>query len=101
MILPYDNTTGFSTGVAMANLSPTAATITATIWDENGFQLGTQTLTLSGNGHTSFALPDKLPLTGGKRGIVQFQSSSTSGLTGLGLRFSPFGTFTSVPTILP
>jgi hypothetical protein len=101
MILPCDNTTGFSTGAAMANLSAMVATVTATIWDENGFQLGVQVITLSGNGHTSFALPDKLPLTGGKRWIVQFQSSSSSGPTGLGLRFSPFGTFNSVPTILP
>jgi hypothetical protein len=36
------------------------------------------------------------PLTAGRRGIVKFQSAATGGLTGLGLRFSPFGTFTSV-----
>jgi hypothetical protein len=34
-----------------------------------------------------------------KRGIIVFQSSG-GGLTGLGLRFSPFGTFTSVRSIL-
>lgn len=95
--LPYDNTAGFVMGVALANLSASTANVTATIWDDSGNQLGTQTITIAGNGHTSFVLPTYIALTAGKRGIVQFQSSG--GIAGLGLRFSPFGTFTSVPTI--
>ena len=98
LTLPYDNTSGFVMGFALANLSNAPAGITATIWDDNGAQLAPQTLTVAGSGHTSFVLPDQFPSTNGKRGIVQFQS--TGGMTGLGLRFSPFGTFTSVPTIL-
>jgi hypothetical protein len=39
-VLPYDNTGGSITGVAIANLSSTHATITATILDQHGFQLG-------------------------------------------------------------
>lgn len=93
--LPYDNA-GFVTGVALANLS-TSAMVTATVWDEAGNQLITQNLAIIGNGHMSFVLPNQLLLTAGKRGIVQFQNSG--GLAGLGLRFSPFGTFTSVPTL--
>jgi len=93
--LPYDNA-GFVTGVALANLS-TSAMVTATVWDEEGNQLITQNLAIIGNGHMSFVLPNQLLLTAGKRGIVQFQNSG--GLAGLGLRFSPFGTFTSVPTL--
>jgi hypothetical protein len=95
--LPYDNTNNFVMGVALANLSTSFATVIATIWDANGNQLGTQTLTIVGNGHSSFVLPSELPATTGQLGIVQFQSSG--GLAGLGLRFSPFGTFTSVPTM--
>lgn len=101
LVLPYDNTAGFVMGVALANLSASSATITATMWDDSGILLGSQGITVAGSGHTSFVLPTQLPLTSGKRGIVRFQSSGTGGLTGLGLRFSPFGTFTSVPTILP
>ena len=93
--LPYDNTAGFVMGVALANLSASSSNVTATIWDANGNQLGTQAITIAGNGHTSFVLPTELPLTAGQLGIVQFQSSG--GIAGLGLRFSPFGTFTSVP----
>jgi hypothetical protein len=95
--LPYDNTAGFVMGVALANLATTSANVTATIWDDSGNRLGTQTITIAGNGHTAFVLPNQLALTAGKRGIVQFQSSG--GIAGLGLRFSPFGTFTSVPTM--
>jgi len=87
-------------GVAIANLSASSATITATIWDDSGNLLGTQTINIAGSGHTAFVLPNQIALTAGKRGVVQFKSSSTDGIAGLGLRFSPFGTFTSVPTIL-
>jgi hypothetical protein len=67
------------------------------MWDDLGNQLGTQFISIAGNGHTAFVLPNQFPLTVGKRGIAKFQT--TGGLAGLGLRFSPFGTFTSVPTM--
>jgi hypothetical protein len=95
MALSFDNSDGFVTGVALANISPATANITATVWDENGNQLGAQDFPIAANGHASFVLPAQIPLTAGKRGIVQFRSSGALG--GLGLRFSPFGTFTSVP----
>lgn len=95
--LPYDNSTGFVMGVALANLSASLASVTVTMWDDSGNQLGTQFTTIAGNGHTAFVLPNQFPLMAGKRGIVKFQAAG--GLAGLGLRFSPFGTFTSVPTM--
>jgi hypothetical protein len=97
--LPYDNSVGFVMGVALANVSQAPANINATIWDDSGNLLGTQVITIVANGHTSFVLSDQLPFTAGKRGIVQFQSGANGGLAGLGLRFSPDGTFTSVPTM--
>ena len=84
-------------GVALASLSGSTANITATIWDDSGNQLGTQTITIAGNGHNAFVLPTQIPVTVGKRGIVQVQSPGR--LAGLGLRFSPFGTLTSVPAM--
>jgi len=99
LTFPYDNTSGFVMGLALANTSVSQANITATIWDETGNRLGAEILSIAGSGHTSFVLPTQIPLTAGKRGIVQFQNWSGGGLAGVGLRFSPFGTFTSVPTI--
>ena len=97
--LPFDNTAGFAMGVALANLSTSSANITATIWDINGNKLGTENFTVAGNGHTAFTLPSQWALTAGQQGIIQFQSNASGGIAGLGLRFSPFGTFTSVPTM--
>jgi hypothetical protein len=97
--LPYDNTNGFVMGVALANLSTSSANVTATVWDASGKEVGLQTMTIAGNGHTSFSLPTQIPTTAGQMGIVRFQSAGTGGLAGIGLRFSPFGTFTSVPTM--
>lgn len=99
LILPFDNTSGFVMGVALANLGLKATTISATVMDDSGKTLGIQFFNMGGNDHTSFVLPTLIPLTAGKRGLVQFVSSSDMGLGGLGLRFSSFGTFTSVPTL--
>jgi len=99
LVLPYDNTNGFVMGVALANLSSSSATITATMWDDGGNSLGSQPIAIAGSGHASFVLTTQLPATAGKRGIIRFESDGTGGLSGIGLRFSPLGTFTSVPTV--
>lgn len=99
LIVPYDNTNGFSTGVALANLSPSQAGVIVSMWDQNGTSLGTQTMALAGSGHTSFVMLTELPPTAGTSGMVQFQNPSGA-LDGIGLRFSPYGTFTSLPTTL-
>ncbi len=98
----YDDTGSFVTGVAVANLSTNTATITATISDVNGVQLGTQSITLPANGHTSFLFPSQFAVTTNQQGLVQFQSSTGGALAGVGLRANTAtGTFTSVPVILP
>ena len=97
--VPYDNTANFQTAVALANLSSSPVTVTATIWDQSGSQIGTQSFTLLANGHTAFNAATQWTTTDNNQGIIVFQSNG-GGLTGLGLRFSPFGTFTSVPSIL-
>jgi hypothetical protein len=94
--LPFDNTSGYVIGAALANLAPTSQNITATIWDDNNNQLGApQTITINGNGHKAFDVPTLFPVTRGKRGILQLVSSG--GISCIGLRFSPFNTFTSIP----
>ncbi|HEY1342110.1 MAG TPA: Ig domain-containing protein [Bryobacteraceae bacterium] len=100
MTLAYDDTAGSLMGVAIANLSTSAVILTVSIWDDSGNQIDTQALNIPGNGHKSFVLPTQFASTTLKRGIIRFQSPS-GGLSGLGLRFSAFGTFTSVPSIQP
>ena len=50
----------------------------------------------------AFSLADRYPLTVGEVGSVEFDASSDGdlgGLAGIGLRFNPNGSFTSVPLI--
>jgi hypothetical protein len=96
-VAPFDNTAGFDFGMAFVNPSVSPAEVTFTVTDENGASLGTRTFTLTGRGHAGLALKDLFPSTENRRGIVKFQSTGSSGLSGLGLRFTPFRTFTSVP----
>lgn len=96
--LPYDNTTGFVMGVALANLSPTQTTVNVQISDVNGVSLGAQNLQIAPNGHIAFVLPAEFPATNLQLGVMKFTANGA--ISGLGLRFSPFGTFTSVPTAI-
>ena len=97
-VLPFDNVNGFQAGVALANLAiGQPASVTATIWDESGTQVGVQSLSLPAGGHKSFILAQDLPATATRRGIIQFSSDLSGGLTGLGLRINPSGGFTSIP----
>jgi hypothetical protein len=100
LVLPYDNTSGTVTSAAIVNLSAFPSTVTATIWDQNGNQLGTQILSINTLAHMAFGVPTLFPVTAGQRGSIVFASSNTdAGLAGLGLSFSPLtgGSFTSVP----
>jgi hypothetical protein len=100
LVLPFDNTAGFATGVAFVNLTTEAVIVNATIRDDNGAQLGLQAVALPAMGHTSFAVADRFSMTSGRRGIIEFRNTAGGAVTALGLRFSPFGSFTSVPVIV-
>lgn len=100
VIIPMDNLIGFSTGVALVNLSSdTQAGVTAIMYDDGGNELARDTVTVNPNGHTSFSLPSRFPVLSGRRGFVEFQTNVPAGIAGLGLRFNPTLSFTSVPAI--
>jgi hypothetical protein len=101
IILPYDNTAGFVTGVALSNLnSTTPALLTASVRDDNGTEIARESISIPANGHTSFEVTSRLPSTAAKRGFVEFTSTTGSGISGLGLRFSPTLSFTSIPVVI-
>lgn len=99
IVLPFDNKTGFTTGVALVSpIEGRASTIKATFWDERGVALSPETIALPAQGHTSFQMGSKFSSTQGKSGFVLFEAPTDLSVTGIGLRFSPSGTFTSIPT---
>lgn len=98
LIIPFDDTASFSTGVALVN--PTtfqAATIPVIIRDANGIVIQMDSLTLAPGSHTSFTLASKYPLTAAQVGTIEFDPDLTGGgLNAVALRFNPTGAFTTV-----
>jgi hypothetical protein len=100
-VLVFDDTSGLTTGVALANTSGQAVNIPATFRDDAGTQIGVPaTINLAARGHTSFLLPDLYPAAArGKRGMVEFTVPPTSGVSIIGLRARSDGTLTTIPLL--
>ena len=95
--LTWDET-NLITAVAIVNSSPTAATVTVTLWDENGNTIGTSSISLPPNGKTEAELRTLPGLSGmvGQRGGAQF-TVSAGNVAVLGLR-ADGPALTSIPT---
>ncbi|MEQ1886904.1 MAG: BACON domain-containing carbohydrate-binding protein [Bryobacteraceae bacterium] len=102
-ILAFDNTNGLATGLAIANLSSTAAAVTVTIRDDTGAVIGTATIQLPAQGHTSFMLNSQYSVTVNKRGTIQFDTPgfatpNAQRISVLGLR-AIGGALTTLPVL--
>lgn len=106
--MAFDETTGFDTGFALANVSTTDTVIeNLYFYDTTGALIvADSSHTLGPHQHESFMFSSRYSaqLTG-KRGTVRVYygvednpANGTVGLTGLGLRVNPGGTFTSLAT---
>ena len=101
LLVPFDNTGGYVTGVALINSANVSKTIDATVRDAFGTRLGSPTaIVLPANGHIAFVATTQFPMTQGQLGTIEFQPTTSGGIAALGLRFSPFASFTSVPVIV-
>jgi hypothetical protein len=96
LVLGYDNTGAFQTGLALANEGK-ATNAVMTVRDETGVVLGTLQIPLADFGHSAFMLTDQFSPAAGRRGTVEIQSSAY--ITGLTMRFDPSLTFTSLPIL--
>jgi hypothetical protein len=97
-IMPYDNTKGYRTGLALSNGTANIVNVVMTLTDQNGAAISTSQISLAGFGHASFFLPDLVPQSANQLGMIQLLNGSGD-VSGIGLRFSPSGSFTSVPFI--
>jgi hypothetical protein len=101
-VLPFDNTNGVLTGVALENVSASGAVIPVVIRDDTGKPLLNSSITLNGSGHTSFVLSD--PKTGGFaqtaniRGTIEFDTPTNGQISALGIRYTG-GTVTTIPVL--
>jgi hypothetical protein len=85
-VLAFDNTGGLGTGVAIANLAAQPAHIPVVIRDDTGTQIGTETISLPAQCHTSFMLTGNYAITNGKRGSIEFDTPLSGNISALGLR---------------
>jgi len=105
-LLGFDNTNNVVLSVAVANVSAQAANIPVVIRDENGISIGPlgASISLVGNGHTSFVLSDPVlgfPVTAGIRGTVEFETPAGGQISVLGARTTPLGATKTLTTIPP
>ena len=92
LLLPFDNSGGFATGVALVNIGA-AGTLPIIIRDGNGTLLLNQDLPIGAGAHSSFSLAEKFPIAAGRVGTLEIGSGL--GVM-LGLRFNPSGSFTAI-----
>jgi hypothetical protein len=97
--LPFDNTAGISTGIALSSSSLTPAAVGVLVLDDKGATLATDTITLPGRGHTSFVLGTHYSATGNVRGSIQFQTPAGAEIGVIGIRALPTGAYTTIPPI--
>jgi len=98
-VLAFDNTNGLATGLALANISNQAASVPVDLRDDTGTSLGTATINLAANGHTSFLLTGTYASVVNKRGTVEFDTPTGTQISVLGLRATPTGAVTTIPVI--
>ena len=100
-VLPFDNSAGFTTSMAICNPSASSsATVDVVFYNDAGTQIGQDQFTLTPRQHTAFATDVRWPATIGQRGVAVFRvSGSGTGAPVLGLRFNWTGPFTSTHTL--
>jgi hypothetical protein len=100
-VVPFDNTNGSATALALANTSAQAVTAAISISDDAGNAILSDTITLPAMGHRSFTLSDRYgSVTAKRRGTLEFTTPSPGLIGVLGLSFNATGAFSTIPTIV-
>ena len=98
-LLPSDNTGGKVLGVAIENISSQLANIHVVLRDDTGAQIGTGSVSLAGNAHTSFVISTQFPATANIRGTAEFDTPAGGHISLLGIRFSAANALTTIPVL--
>jgi sugar lactone lactonase YvrE len=98
LVFPFDNTSGYRTGMALANEAGTGIVVNATLRDDTGLIIQTSQITLQALGHDAFFIADRFAASANQRGLLEL-STPLGAITGIGLRFSPSLSFTDLPPL--
>jgi hypothetical protein len=95
-LVPFDNTNGFVTTIAVANTTALGASVLGRMQLVSGGTAQLSPIMLPAQGHMAFALPQQFPETGGASGLMELYTT-TGSISLLALRFNPSGGFTTAP----
>jgi hypothetical protein len=96
ILVPFDNSNGFVTTIAIANTTAVSENISVNLLPNSGVISSPSPITLPGQGHAAFALPTQFAATNGISGTLEFYIANGS-FSILALRFNPTGAFTAAP----
>jgi hypothetical protein len=96
VLIPYDNTGGHVTSVAVVNPTSTAETVTVGIQPTSGTSLQPTSIMLPAQGHMAFTMPQQFSTTAGQSGLLELNSANGS-VAGVALRSNATGGLTTAP----
>ena len=100
ILVPFDNTTGFATSMAIVNPTGSAETVSVNIQTDGGTITQTSLASpLPANGQLAFAIAQQFPATAGHRGVAEFYVSTGGGISIAAFRFNPTIALTSIPVV--
>ena len=97
--LPFDNTEGAVTSMALTNSGAASATITVTLRYSDGTIETPAFASLAGGNHQSFPIPGQFPNSSNRSGVAEFVSSSP--LFPVAFRFNSTRAFTAFGIVSP
>jgi len=97
ILMPFDNTHGNSTAVAIANTSSTQALTVTMLFETEGGSQSTKSLVLQPHTQQTFVAPTLNPAVANTRGSIKF-TAPTADIAVVGLEFTSTGQFTSLGT---
>ena len=105
--MSFDNTSGFSTAIAIVNTDSIVGDYLIAFYDESGSRISTSVIGLNGSQHAAVSLPARFPDTAGRRGFFEVSrippsaggAARLSNAAVVALRFNPTGPFSIVPAM--
>jgi hypothetical protein len=96
ILVPFDNTTGLLSAIAVVNPGASPILIQANIRTTDGLTISGTLPLLPAKGQSTFVMPTQFAGTAGKRGLAEF-FVQTGSFSMISLRFNPDSAFTSSP----
>ena len=95
-VIYFDNSTVFTTSVAVANPNGAAEDLKLLFRDVNGVALGSATISLPPHGQATARTPSQFPFSADQRGTIEFTAGGQE-IAVLGLRFNSNGGVVALP----